>query len=397
MQKAEDIVKNGLCLGCGLCEAVSKGKIKMILADNGFYKPSGIETGKWDDVINKVCPGINVLNKNRAKHFSIWGNVLQVSNAWATDTELRRISSSGGVTSSLAIYLLETHQVDGVLHVGVQEGSHLYNKLYVSRNREDIMRLCGSRYAPANVFSDITNVLDSFGRDTFAFIGKPCDIAALKNFMAVYPQYEGRIKFFLAIFCAGMPSYNATERAIDTFKKNATPLTLRYRGDGWPGYFTVTYSDGSFCRMTYNESWGKILGREVGFRCKICADGIGLLADIASGDAWNTKDGYPDFTEADGRNFCFIRTTSGLRLFEEAEKAGYIVTEKLNVSEVKDMQRPQYMRRQIAGWRIAVVQILTHGMLNFQGIGFYRLALKANWWHGFKNACGTAKRLFQLK
>ena len=223
MRKAEDIVENGLCLGCGLCEAVSKGKIRMTLARNGFYKPSGIETGQWDDVINKVCPGINVLNKNQAKHLSIWGNVLLVSNAWAVDAGLRRGASSGGVTSSLAIYLLETHQVDGILHVGVQEGSHLYNKLYVSRSREDIMRLCGSRYAPANVFGNIMHVLDTFSSETFAFIGKPCDIAALKNFIAVYPQYEGRIKFFLAIFCAGMPSYNATEKAIGTFEKDVPP------------------------------------------------------------------------------------------------------------------------------------------------------------------------------
>lgn len=55
--------------------------------------------------------------------------------------------------------------------------------------------------------------------------------------------------------------------------------------------------------MTYNDSWGKILGRELGFRCKICPDGIGMLADISSGDSWNTKDGYPDFTEGDGKTF----------------------------------------------------------------------------------------------
>lgn len=397
MRKAENIVKKGLCLGCGLCEALSKGEIKMTLAKNGFYKPKGIEAGGWDDAINKVCPGINVKNQNKTKHLSIWGNVLQVRNAWATDTELRQLSSSGGVTSSLAIYLLETHQVDGILHVGVQKGSYLYNKLYVSRNREDVVSLCGSRYAPANVFGDILNVLNSYDRETFAFIGKPCDIAALRNFLAAYPQYVDRIKYFLAIFCAGMPSYNATQKAIHTFKKDTAPSALRYRGDGWPGYFTASYPDGTSCRMTYNESWGKILGREVGFRCKICADGIGLLADIASGDAWNTKDGYPDFTEADGKNFCFIRTEEGLRLFEEAEKAGYIASERLNIADVKDMQRPQYLRRQLVGWRIAMVQMLTHGMLNFQGIGFYRLAMKANWWLGFKNAIGTAKRLFQLK
>lgn len=100
----------------------------------------------------------------------------------------------------------------------------------------------------------------------------------------------------------------------------------------------------------------------------------GLLADIASGDSWNTKSGYPDFTEADGKNFCFMRTEKGLKLFKEAEEAGYIITEALNEDNVRDMQRYQYERRHLVGWRIAVVQCLTGGILDFHGLGFYRTA-----------------------
>lgn len=99
-------------------------------------------------------------------------------------------------------------------------------------------------------------------------------IAGMQNFISAYPQYRHKVKYYLAIFCAGMPSYKATEKALATFGKKEKPQTLRYRGDGWPGYFTATYQDGASCRMTYNESWGKILGRDLGFRCKICPDGI---------------------------------------------------------------------------------------------------------------------------
>lgn len=124
-----------------------------------------------------------------------------------------------------------------------------------------------------------------------------------------------------------MPSYNASIKAINTFGNTSKPISLQYRGNGWPGYFTVKFEDGTISKMTYNESWGKILGKELGLRCKICPDGIGLLADISSGDSWNTKDGYPDFTESDGRNFCFIRTETGKELFESAIKDGYIIDE----------------------------------------------------------------------
>ena len=149
--------------------------------------------------------------------------------------------------------------------------------------------------------------------------------------------------------------------------------------------------------MTYNESWGKILGRELGFRCKICPDGIGMLADIASGDSWNTKNGYPDFTEGDGRNFCFIRTQQGLHIFEEAERLGYIQTESLDVSDVQYMQRYQYDRRHYVGWRIAAVQIVTLGLLNFHGLGYICTAFNANYIRAFRDMAGTFKRILKVR
>ena len=396
MTKIAEIIKNDLCLGCGLCEAISRGKYKMNLNQRGFYEPEIIGTG-LNDKICHICPGVTIQNRNQGKHLSIWGNVMQVSNAWAADGNIRRQSSSGGVTSALAIYLLESHQVDGILHVGVQGGTYLYNKLYVSRNSNEVLMRNASRYAPAEIFNHIFDIFESNRQETFAFIGKPCDIAGMQNLISAYPQYRHKVKYYLAIFCAGMPSYKATDKALATFNKNEQPQSLRYRGDGWPGYFTATYKDGTSCRMTYNESWGKILGRDLGFRCKICPDGIGLLADIASGDSWNTKNGYPDFTEADGKNFCFIRTDKGLKLFREAEEKGYIVTESLNANEIQYMQRYQYDRRHLVGWRIAAVQCLTGGILDYHGLGFYRTALKGNMARGIKDAIGTAKRLIKLR
>ena len=92
---------------------------------------------------------------------SIWGNVKIVANAWASDSEIRKSSSSGGVTSALAISLLETKKVDAVLHVGVEEGTYLYNRLYASTTKEDILSRNASRYAPAAIFNNIIELLEA--------------------------------------------------------------------------------------------------------------------------------------------------------------------------------------------------------------------------------------------
>lgn len=398
MASVSAIVKNHLCLGCGLCEAVHKEKCLMQITDKGFYQPKFVEalSPSEEARIMSLCPSVRIAKEN-AKAKSIWGEVCLVSNAWASESDIRKTSSSGGVTSALAIYLLESKKVDAVLHVGACSENFLYNKLQVSRSREDILRHNASRYAPAAVFNDILDILETNQDSTFAFIGKPCDIAGMQNLLREYSQYGHCIKYYLAIFCAGTPSYNASWRAIKSFNKDASPIAIRYRGDGWPGYFTVSFDDGTKSRMTYNESWGNILGRDISFRCKICPDGIGLLADISSGDAWNTSNGYPDFTESEGKNFCFVRTQRGEQLFNDAARAGYIQTEVLDVNNVRDMQPYQFERRHYVGWRIAAVQLLTGGILNFQGLGFYRTALKANYYRAFRELVGTFRRFLKLK
>lgn len=398
MDLISKIQKNDLCLGCGLCEAIDASHCKMQLTEDGFYRPRfSFLSDDTISVVKNVCPGITVHASKILSHNCMWGNIVKVSNAWSAERGIRRISSSGGVTSALAIYLLETGQVDGVLHVGVEENTYLYNKLFVSRTREEVLRRSSSRYAPAAVFNEIFHILDTSGCETFAFIGKPCDIAAMQNLVCAYPQYANRISHYLSIFCAGMPSYGATKKALSMFGKKEEPVSLRYRGDGWPGFFTATYRDGSECKMTYNDSWGNILGKQLGLRCKICPDGIGMLADISSGDSWNTKDGYPDFTEGNGRNFCFVRTQKGKMLFDLAVKAGYIVEEELNVSKVKTMQAYQYERRRMVGWRIAAVQIMTLGLLRYDNLGYAHIAMHVRLVKGLREMAGTMKRFFKLK
>ena len=282
MKVLDKILKYDLCLGCGLCSSIiGNAKCSLLLSDNGFYRPVGDLGIEEDNIIRKICPGICVVNK---KCNDIWGNLEYVVESWATDEEIRYKAASGGVVTSIAIYLLEHKIVDAILQVGVRSDSYLYNELKVSRTKVDIINNAQSRYAPAPIFDNIKQILDA-STDIYGFIGKPCDIAGLKNFMAVFPEYKHRIKIYISIFCAGMPSYNATIKAWRLSGKEQEPVTLKYRGDGWPGFFTVRWADNTKFKLSYNESWGKILGRQLGFRCKICPDGIGMLADIAVTDA----------------------------------------------------------------------------------------------------------------
>jgi len=386
------IVKNQLCVGCGLCASIlGEESCQMTLTKRGFYYPQ-IKGDIDDSIVKKVCPGIRVHADN---HTGIWGNVIEASEAWSADSVIRFKAASGGVVTSLAVYLIESKKVDAVLHVGVKEGSYLYNELKVSRSKEDIVNNAQSRYAPALTLSSIIQLLEN-SHETYAFIGKPCDIAGLKNLFTQYPQYKERFHLIISIFCAGMPSFRATEKTWRQSGRVDEPISLKYRGDGWPGNFKATWKGGAEYKLSYNESWGKILGRDLCFRCKICPDGIGVLADISVGDSWSTYNGYPDFTEQDGRCFVMVRTKRGQQVLSATVENKYIIKKQLNIDKIREMQPYQFQRRKIVGWRILPVELFTIGILDFKGLGYIKQMFDSNFREGIENMRGSTARMIKV-
>jgi coenzyme F420 hydrogenase subunit beta len=393
-----EIDKAGLCLGCGLCEAVlGKDNCKMQLQEDGFFHPHFNRLDKKkEQIINEICPSINIRNEQELKkNERIWGKVIQLYEGYSIDTEVRTKSSSGGVVSALAIYLLENKKVDAVLHVGGDADNYEQNKLRKSYDREDVIRNNSSRYAPALMFTDIFEILNQ-SEEIFCFIGKPCDVAALKNFLSVYPQYQSRFMLTISIVCAGMPSFNGTRKLISEFQPQVPVRNLSYRGNGWPGYFSFSDQSGKVYSKSYNDSWGKVLNRHLSFRCKICPEGIGLLADIAVGDAWETKNGYPDFSEKEGNSLIITRTTLGQKIVDELIQDEAISCKILPIEKLRLMQPFQYKRRKYAGMRIIAAMIAKQFLFRFRNLYIYRNLDYNSPKRLIKEFYGTFKRAIQM-
>jgi coenzyme F420 hydrogenase subunit beta len=393
--KAQKIIDAGLCLGCGFCQSIGEKEfVQMKLNSEGFNVPQINGAAINEAVVSKVCPGVNIDNDQVfGKSERIWGKILKSYSAHSVDSEIRTKGSSGGIISAIAIHLLESGSVDAVLQVGGDPANYHNNVLKISRTRQDVLSCAASRYAPASVFNNILNILGST-EETYCFIGKPCDVSALKNMLKVYPQYKDRIHVTIAIFCAGMPSFNATRDAVNSFGEVTLPVTnLSYRGMGWPGYFSFRDAIGKLYQMSYNDSWGKILGRQVHFRCKICPDGIGLEADFAVGDAWETKDGYPDFKEKEGESLVLLRSEKAVGIFEGMSAAKKVSHQPLATETIGKMQPFQYYRRQYVGARILAVKMYRFWNVNFQNLNIWGNLAKASPMLALRECLGTMKRL----
>lgn len=343
------------CTGCGLCKSVLE-------TNNGFES-----SGFWKPIIEKknqfydmVCP---VNKKNTSS--SIWGTHLEYLLGHASDEKIRKNSSSGGILTAIALYLIENRIVDGIIHVE-RDCAVAYNtQVTISRTAKEIFEHSGSRYSSSSPLINITEIVNE--REKYAFIGKPCDVSALKAYMEKYDTLKNIIYMF-SFFCAGVPSENAQLellRELGCLNVNECE-TLNYRGNGWPGYTTCYFKDGHISTMTYEKSWGQILGRDVRKMCRFCMDGIGIMADITCCDAWIlTKDKKPDFSEADGRNAILVRSKQGKEILDAMREDKLIDCESADIDELKYMQTYQYERRATMIDRILAMVIMRKDIPNY--------------------------------
>lgn len=182
--------------------------------------------------------------------------------------------------SGLAVWLLEAGDVDAIVRIKADPDRAAGNVATVSRTRAEVHVAAGSRYAPASPLAILPDLPCDLRR--LAFVGKPCDAAALRALTAQDPALAARFPFILSFFCAGTPSLKGSGRVLSALETApADAMAFRYRGNGWSGRATVTRHDGSQASMSYQQSWGEILSKHVQHRCKICADGTGVADERA--------------------------------------------------------------------------------------------------------------------
>ena len=397
MGEVQNTVASGLCLGCGLCAShIGEGKVEMRLSGSGFLRP--IEKKPLSAAANKkflaICPARNLsLRPDPAAEVNrVWGPLVRVRTAWATDGEVRFKGSSGGGISAICIHLLEEGQIDFVAQIAVDKQRPLINRIQRSRTREDILHAAGSRYAPAAPLENIEQLFE--GGEKFAFVGKPCDVGAMRSYLREHPQSAHQVVALLSFMCAGVPSMRGTEEVLSALGTTASDVSsFQYRGNGWPGYATAVTHDGRTLEMDYNSSWGNILGKHLQLRCKLCPDGTGEFADIVCADAWHGKDGYPDFAERDGRSLLLTRSRQGERIVQSAADAKSLQLEDLPVEDIAGMQPYQKNRKEVVFGRWLGYSARRGLFPRFSQLRLIRNLLSGGITPALKNAWGTARRL----
>ncbi len=397
IQSIQDVVDWGLCIGCGACySACTKGAVSLVNVESIGIRPKFDSQCATCTKCLTICPGYSVDGNSltgaekQSEFDHEFGRALEIWEGFASDPEIRYHASSGGILSALALYCLEREKMTSVLHVGMNPEIPWTNHTIQSRNREEILSRTGSRYAPSSPCEKLRTVEES--ESPCVFIGKPCDVAAVDMLRRQRPELDRKLGLVLTFFCAGVPSTNGTLALLNSLDVPIDRIqSVRYRGEGWPGRFKVQYGDSTQVKSySYEESWGRLTGYR-SLRCNLCPDGLGRVADISCGDAWQR---YTDNGDV-GRSIVIVRTERGRQILERARRANYITLKPLGAREVCVAQRNLLQRRKEIFGRLLGMRLLFVPIPQFVGFSLFRSWIRLPVWQKLRSVLGTIRRLVQ--
>ncbi len=358
-QRLYAIVEQGLCIGCGLCQSVAgEDRVRVTKTTSGYLHP--VIEGELDhdtvDRIYEVCPGTRVeglpqrLVEPDTRHDNVWGPWRRMVRAWAGDPEIRFEGSTGGVLTALGQYLLASGRVEFILQVKTSATEPSFGDPTLSFTEADVFEAAGSRYGPAAALTDIGAALDR--GQSFAFIAKPCDVSALRNYARQDARVDQLVKYMLVMVCGGFGTPQGTINFYQRVGIDPERVTgLRYRGRGCPGPTRVETGDEAQ-EFHYIDYWGEDETTwSLPFRCKICPDGIGEAADIAAADTW--IGGGPnriDSVDDPGTNALIARTRAGEELIAAAAEAGALTLEYDIPPDTMSLYQPHQVNKKYAVW-----------------------------------------------
>lgn len=395
IKNISDVIKWRLCVGCGACAYVCPEKsislvdvidvgIRPILNENNCVKCS---------ICLLVCPGYETTVPNNYIKSSFikelkksGGRILEIWEGYSLNPDINFNSSSGGIVTSIAQFCMEKLNMYGTLHIGEAHNYPLKNYTYLSRNLGELKFRMGSRYSPASP-CDRLDLIES-APNSCVFIGKPCDVAALRKVQNINKTLDHKLGLIIGIFCAGTP---ATKGTMDLLKINEIKSNhvkkIKYRGAGWPGNVVIT-SDENEKTISYSEAWG-YLQRYRPFRCYLCPDGTSELADISCGDAW-----YREIESSDkGYSLILVRTEKGRKILHKAAELGYIYLHSVKYPSFKNSQKNLLGKKKSIWGRLLAMKLLGVPVPKLKGYFLFNNWISSSVEIKFKSIFGTIKRI----
>lgn len=352
-----NVIQESLCTGCGACVALSDPTAARMIPCSAGVIPEFSADCSLPELAWMACPGKGVDYPSLyQKHFGSlptdWrvGHIDKLWTGNSADPLIRRTGASGGVTSAVLIYLLETKQIDGAIlaRQGIPTAEHA--SWFIARNREEVLACAQSVYVPLSMLESLRALIPG---ERYAMTCVPEQSAALRVLQHAGDIRARQIEYILGPYTGTALDRRAIRSLLRANKvaDDDTITSLKWRAGEWPGYLEVMTASGRVIRSK-KVYYNFLIPFFVTQTSLQSMDFANEFTDLSVGDAWSPK------FESLGQGFSVVasRTRKMTAILEEMSTKGLLELEQAEVLEASAMhghmidfkKRGGYLRNQ---WR----------------------------------------------
>ena len=310
------------CCGCYACYNICPKECITMESDNeGFWYPK-IDKNKCINcnLCEKVCPIINPVKRVDSKKIAY--------ASMNKDEQVRMKSSSGGIFSILAEYIIKNNGV--VYGAGFDEDFNIKHKRILYSTDLDLLR--GSKYVQSSIgdiYKQVKNDLES--NRQVLFTGTPCQVEGLRSYLR--KEYVNLIT--MDFICHGVPSPLVWKKYLEEIKKskqeNIKNIYFRNKDIGWKVFsLKIIFDEKIYSNNLNNDLFMKGFLQDVYLRpsCYSCKfKKINRISDITVADFWGIENILPKMDDDKGTSLIVVHSEKGKQLFDK-------LSEKMILNEV---------------------------------------------------------------
>lgn len=323
------------CTGCRACEKICpKNAIEMKENEKGFIYPhvnheKCIECG----LCFNRCP----INSKEVE------NEKEAYASYALDNEIRKQSSSGGVFTLIAEYVINQN---GIVFGAAFDSNFNVEHIYAQK-KEELSALRKSKYTQSNTkntYVEAKKFLDE-GRLVY-YSGTPCQIEGLKAYLN--KEYENLITQDL--ICHGVPSPKVWQEYLKYKNKKIKEINFRSKENcTWQNFeLSFKYDDETESRHHDKDTFMKLFLRDIILRdsCYNCSfKKENRISDITIADFWGIDEVLEGFNDQKGISLLILNNKKGKALINPIlnqmviKKVDFYEAIKENPSMTKSVKR----------------------------------------------------------
>lgn len=312
------------CTGCFACyNACPMNAINMKEDEFGYIYPEIDKSMCIEcEICQKVCPSLKRVNFNYPK---------KCYAMCSKDENIRSKSTSGGIATVFATHIINQ---GGIVYGAGLDDDGIVKHMRVD-NIVDLDKLKGSKYVHSYIYEIFARVKeDLMCEETVLFVGTPCQIAGLKNFLEI-ECINCKKLYLIDLVCHGVPSQQFLKDELNNEIGNCKIDKISFRDDD--GFNIKISKDNKILYRReessspfYNGFLNALFYRENCYNCIYARPE--RVSDMTIGDFWGLGHDSKFYNDKDkGVSVCLPITNKGIHLIEECKEK--IIMEERDIKE----------------------------------------------------------------